>query len=428
MRKSSSIPGFCPVLIAAVLFVCLTGTVAFAGWKPYSEGPLKPGDFQGPVPDPLPTEDGIQIESKVVVGIQIKNVEYTKETQGEKVVVTAKKVELESGSDPNESWISDPCDPNLLKHEQGHADEEEQAKKKAQAEAEKQIEKEELKGEGDTEEEAKEDLEEKVQDVIDKHKDKKQEEYDKETGHGTKEEEQAKESEEKKKEAEAPNTDPEKKLELEARSDTTIEYDPATGFSVTTATVYYIEPPVPGDPAVGATVSVPHFMLVARTADGRYFFQADPCDSTLSIRKGPETFMSCKLAYIMYDPAINTFYGLASLYDSPLPAGYSPYIDGLNAALVSDSLALFGVELVPAVDFMAATAGFTAHGTAPANGTQGMREVGKLPLNCADVWAYGLGLNGDLNMDCYINNYDLAILAENWLKCNNPLDANCPEF
>jgi hypothetical protein len=428
MKKETCLSIVSVYLIAAALLASLLAHSAFAGWKPYSGGPLTPGDFQGPVPDPLPKEDGVEIKSKVTTGIETKNVEYTGQSQGGKVTVTATKVELESGTDPNQSWNSDPCDPNLLKHEQGHADQEEETKKKAQAEIEKLIKEGKLKGEGSTEEEAKKDLQDKIDEIIKKHQDDKQKEYDQKTGHGTKEEEQQKESEQKKKEAETPNTDPEKKLALDARSDGPLEYDPATGLSLDGAAIAYVEPPVPGDPAVGATVSMPHFMLVSETADGRFFFQADPCDSTLSISKGPETFMSCQLDYIVYDPEINTFYGLASLYGSPLPAGYSPYVDGLNTALVSDSLALFGVEVVPAVDLMLATNGFITAAMAPTTATQGMREVGKLPLTCADVWAYGLGMRGDINRDCYVNNEDLALLAENWLKCNNPLDSNCPEF
>jgi hypothetical protein len=36
--------------------------------------------------------------------------------------------------------------------------------------------------------------------------------------------------------------------------------------------------------------------------------------------------------------------------------------------------------------------------------------------NCADVQNNGFGLNSDLNGDCYIDYYDLKIIADNWLR------------
>jgi hypothetical protein len=32
---------------------------------------------------------------------------------------------------------------------------------------------------------------------------------------------------------------------------------------------------------------------------------------------------------------------------------------------------------------------------------------------------------GDLNKDCYVDFYDFAVFAEDWLKCSNPLDPDC---
>jgi hypothetical protein len=49
-----------------------------------------------------------------------------------------------------------------------------------------------------------------------------------------------------------------------------------------------------------------------------------------------------------------------------------------------------------------------AHYAAGQAGTEGQ------PTNCAEVWASGQGLNGDLNRDCIVNFYDFAIFAENW--------------
>jgi len=61
--------------------------------------------------------------------------------------------------------------------------------------------------------------------------------------------------------------------------------------------------------------------------------------------------------------------------------------------------------------------------------------------NCADVHRLGLGLTADWTQDCYVDFYDLAFLAnswldnfgwkdiadlaDQWLRCNDPQDPNC---
>lgn len=44
---------------------------------------------------------------------------------------------------------------------------------------------------------------------------------------------------------------------------------------------------------------------------------------------------------------------------------------------------------------------------------------------CRDARESGLGLDSDLNDDCYVNLGDFAIIARNWLECNDPADAAC---
>ncbi|MEN6309447.1 MAG: LamG-like jellyroll fold domain-containing protein [Anaerohalosphaeraceae bacterium] len=49
---------------------------------------------------------------------------------------------------------------------------------------------------------------------------------------------------------------------------------------------------------------------------------------------------------------------------------------------------------------------------------------------CENVLTDGLGMAADLSgpngtPDCYINIYDFAVIANNWLECNNPADADC---
>ena len=57
----------------------------------------------------------------------------------------------------------------------------------------------------------------------------------------------------------------------------------------------------------------------------------------------------------------------------------------------------------------------------------GLSEVQfhRAPVNCAEAIADGLGLDMDFNTDCYVDLSDFAVLAEDWLKCNNPEDSNC---
>jgi len=50
--------------------------------------------------------------------------------------------------------------------------------------------------------------------------------------------------------------------------------------------------------------------------------------------------------------------------------------------------------------------------------------------SCENVLADGLGMATDLSgpngtPDCYVNIYDFAVIANHWLECNNPADADC---
>jgi hypothetical protein len=42
--------------------------------------------------------------------------------------------------------------------------------------------------------------------------------------------------------------------------------------------------------------------------------------------------------------------------------------------------------------------------------------------NCEQVIAYGYGLDGDVNEDCYVNYEDLKGIVEDWGNCNDPCD------
>lgn len=44
---------------------------------------------------------------------------------------------------------------------------------------------------------------------------------------------------------------------------------------------------------------------------------------------------------------------------------------------------------------------------------------------CEEVLAQGYGSPADLNSDCYVNLLDIALLAQNWLRCIDPTDVDC---
>jgi hypothetical protein len=47
------------------------------------------------------------------------------------------------------------------------------------------------------------------------------------------------------------------------------------------------------------------------------------------------------------------------------------------------------------------------------------------PVSCEEVQQFGYGLDEDLNADCYVDFSDVAVFAQDWLKCNDPEDVNC---
>lgn len=47
------------------------------------------------------------------------------------------------------------------------------------------------------------------------------------------------------------------------------------------------------------------------------------------------------------------------------------------------------------------------------------------PISCDEVWQMGYGIDADLNTDCSVDLGDIAAFMKDWLKCNDPEDANC---
>jgi hypothetical protein len=51
--------------------------------------------------------------------------------------------------------------------------------------------------------------------------------------------------------------------------------------------------------------------------------------------------------------------------------------------------------------------------------------LGYIPSSCHGMWQSGFGIDSDLNRDCYVDLLDLVVLADEWLKCNDPQDERC---
>ena len=46
---------------------------------------------------------------------------------------------------------------------------------------------------------------------------------------------------------------------------------------------------------------------------------------------------------------------------------------------------------------------------------------------CQDIVDEGCGVVGDLDSDCYVTVVDIAVMAENWLNCNDPANDSCEQ-
>lgn len=48
--------------------------------------------------------------------------------------------------------------------------------------------------------------------------------------------------------------------------------------------------------------------------------------------------------------------------------------------------------------------------------------------NCAELWQITGGIRADLNQDCYVDSYDYWFLAGDWFRCNDPCQPGCEIF
>lgn len=380
MKRSNSYTLF----FAAVCGVVVVGGVArgepFVPYKPN----ITAADFKGPVPNPLPTytkPDGTTgtITGETVYSTrQDPKVGYT--TSNGVTTATPTSITISVEIDQGNSWLS-PDNPPDIDHEQGHPDIQEQIAREAQAKINELVAKGELKGEGDTDEKALADLQNKVDKVIADIADARQEKYDNETDHGTIPDKQAAHRQ-KQKEALKPKDAKKKETQLNTRADRTITFNAATKtLSITGDTVQSITSngpgfvPSPTDPVLGATITLPEFVLSGPpTIDGEFFFPAVGLDPTLSIVSGGNVLFSTGVEYLMYDPALNQFSGFGQ--DIFFADGVSsPYLDALRAELTSGGLALFASTFIADADFMALTSGFTVDGASAASDVHSSQRI-----------------------------------------------------
>jgi hypothetical protein len=132
----------------------------------------------------------------------------------------------------------------------------------------------------------------------------------------------------------------------------------------------------PGDPLVGAAVSLPDFVFDGLSLDGRFAVFTVASDELFSVHDGPDVFMEAFIHSLFYRIDSNRFTADLSALSLAGVDSSSPFFDPDLATIDSlflkhlDSLfdpasALFESNLVlfhavrPDVDFFAQTAGFT---------------------------------------------------------------------
>ncbi|MHB9071214.1 MAG: right-handed parallel beta-helix repeat-containing protein [Sedimentisphaerales bacterium] len=107
--------------------------------------------------------------------------------------------------------------------------------------------------------------------------------------------------------------------------------------------------------------------------------------------------------------------------DTRMPPGnfqkYGLRLEYLNEPLVSDNVLLNANTYD-----MSIGAGVTD--LSENNNLVGSSQMSS-PGNCSDVVAGGYRLIGDLDSNCQIDLRDIAILAADWLQCNDPQDVSC---
>ena len=50
------------------------------------------------------------------------------------------------------------------------------------------------------------------------------------------------------------------------------------------------------------------------------------------------------------------------------------------------------------------------------------------PLQCGDMWDLGQGIDADVTRDCLVDGLDFLMIANDWMRCNDPGDPGCEPF
>jgi hypothetical protein len=156
-------------------------------WRRYSDGPLAPEDFTGPVPDPVPVQDGNVIRAFTTTEFQIEY-RYRVQRKGREYRLTATEFEFIASVVPGKSWTSATIDDRLLGHEQGHFDISELFARRVTREYGRLLKAGSLKGSGKTEEEARKQMAALALEKFQPHLEEwrlEQQRYDQETMHGS---------------------------------------------------------------------------------------------------------------------------------------------------------------------------------------------------------------------------------------------------
>ncbi|MBL8482258.1 MAG: hypothetical protein JNJ60_08690, partial [Rhodocyclaceae bacterium] len=93
--------------------------------------------------------------------------------------------------------------------------------------------------------------------------------------------------------------------------------------------------------------------------------------------------------YLIYDPALNLFYGLGGSFD--LLTGASAFLNAMTQQLIAAEPALFGIEIRPDADFYALSGAFTENAASAFENGLGARSLIPLP-NALALCLLGLAL------------------------------------
>ena len=279
--------------------------------------------------------------------------------------------------------VPQPSD-GVLDHEQGHMDIEQQIVNMTQSKVNQMIKNGQLKGTGATDALAMADLEQKIANVAKAVADSLQKTYEDNTKHGTDSAAQAAARADQKK-ALNPTNNPKKAAEANTSAGHSLHFSAATHqLSISGDVISSLSSNGPNyvpsisDAVIGAEVKHPTFTLAAHTADDKYFFTADGANPHLTIEKAGAVLFSTGFDSLMYDPAINIFYGLGK--DISFADGFnSGFLSTLSSELTSGNSALYCTVLSPDVDFGLLTSLFSSDGTSPMTDIEFASEIAPVP-------------------------------------------------